>query len=609
MRKIPLIKVVFRFFYVEIILLLWYYCSASKAIKEPTHMAYFVKRSNYKKGTYLQIYFSYRDPETGNPKNKCHKTYGYESDLIAKGDPNPIATITAEVERLNEEWKHEKEAKKSKKIDKVTPERHIGYLPLEKIARRMEVEEPLNLMATGRRFEFDFASTLLALSYARAIHPCSKKKTVEKTLPTLYNAPQISYDQALSCLDFAGHRYSKIIEVLTRQLRETYDLDTNTTYFDGTNFYFEIDEEDNLRRKGPSKERRTDPIIGMGLLLDKNCIPIGMELFPGNESEKPVLRSTIHRLKEQQDIHSKTIQVADKGLNCAQNIIAALGEGDGYLLSKSVKSLKEKDREWTLNTAGFTDVLEEDNKTVSFMIKSRIVPVEYKYQDENKRWHRVKTNEKQIVSYNPSLARKQRREIKKQVRKAETLSASAAKKSEFGDCAKYVDFKSVESTTGEITDEGVAAVINEEKVKKDLSCAGYNMLVTSELEASPMEVYKKYHELWRIEETFRTMKSQLDARPVYLRDEYRIYGHFLVCYIAVLLIRIFQFKTMKNKFGTEEICEFIRTTKLLPIDKYKAVNLSPDSDVIEYIDDTFHIPLMKYSLNKTDIKKILDCNF
>ena len=109
-------------------------------------------------------------------------------------------------------------------------------------------------------------------------------------------------------------------------------------------FYFEIDREDDFRRKGPSKENRKDPIVGLGLLLDANQIPIGMELFPGNESEKPILRNVIKKLKDKNQITGKTIHVADKGLNCAQNIAFSKENGDGYLFSKSVKSLPEKEK-------------------------------------------------------------------------------------------------------------------------------------------------------------------------------------------------------------------------------------------------------------------------
>ncbi|MCR0266284.1 transposase, partial [[Clostridium] innocuum] len=131
-----------------------------------------------------------------------------------------------------------------------------------------------------------------------------------------------SYDQLLTALAIMGDEYEKIVEIFTSRVSERYGISTSKTYFDCTNFYFEIDRESDIQKKGPSKENRTDPIIGLGLLLDTNQLPIAMKLYPGNQSEKPVLRNVIGALKQQNNISGKTVQVADKGLNCAANIYA-----------------------------------------------------------------------------------------------------------------------------------------------------------------------------------------------------------------------------------------------------------------------------------------------
>jgi len=124
------------------------------------------------------------------------------------------------------------------------------------------------------------------------------------------------------------------MRIFTVGTGETYGIDTSETYFDSTNFYFEIDREDDFRRKGPSKENRRDHIVGLGLLLDRNQIPIGMEMYPGNESEKPVLMDVISILKERNNIAGRTIHFADKGLNCAKNIAFSRKNGDGYLIPR-----------------------------------------------------------------------------------------------------------------------------------------------------------------------------------------------------------------------------------------------------------------------------------
>lgn len=161
-------------------------------------------------------------------------------------------------------------------------------------------------------------------------------------------------------MGFLVNEYEKIIELFTSQVSEKYSLNTERTYFDCTNFYFEIDREDDFRRKGPNKENRKDPIVGLGLLLDANQIPIGMKIYPGNESEKPVMRDIINGLKQRHGIEGHTIHVAGKELNCAENIFNARKNGDGYLFSKSVKQLSETEKVWVLLDNGYQNVTDKE---------------------------------------------------------------------------------------------------------------------------------------------------------------------------------------------------------------------------------------------------------
>ncbi len=157
-----------------------------------------------------------------------------------------------------------------------------------------------------------------SLIFARAVNPCSKHRTFHEILPNLFDKVHYSYDQLMSGLGFMGNDYEKFVEIFTAQTKECFGIDTSRTYFDCTNFYFEIDREDDFRKKGPSKENKKEPIVGLGLLLDSNQIPIGMKMYPGNESEKPVLRDVIDRLKSQNNVTGKTIHVADKDLKFAR---------------------------------------------------------------------------------------------------------------------------------------------------------------------------------------------------------------------------------------------------------------------------------------------------
>lgn len=570
-------------------------------------MAYFLKKSNYKKGTYLQIYESFYDPERKGGAHRSYKALGYVHELQAKGIEDPVAFYQEEVIKLNQELNAAKKANRTRQISDDSPEKLIGYFPLKNINDRLSVKKYIDLMQTATDFRFNVFDMMSSLVYARLVHPCSKAKTYEEVIPKLFDTYDYSLNQLYDGLEYIGCEYEKIIEIYNHQIGQMYSFHTSHTYFDCTNFYFEIDREDDFRRKGPSKENRKDPIVGMGLLLDANQIPMGMKLYPGNESEKPILRNIIDDLKKRNSISGKTIQVADKGLNCAENIIHALKSGDGYIFSKSVKLLPETEVTWVLLDNDYRDVTDK-NGNLLYRIKECVDDFTYTTTDSEGKKRKVQLPEKRVATFNPKLAEKQRLEIKKQVEKAISLKTAKAKKSEYGDCAKYVTFITTDKKGNE-TDGAVKAVLNEDVINKSLNLAGYNLLVSSETKMSATEIYSAYHNLWRIEESFRIMKSQLDARPVYLQKEDTITGHFLICYLAVLLTRLLQFKVLKNEYCSEELFDFIHDFRVAKISDKKYINLTRATSFIKEFASLTGLPLTSYFLSDGEIKKVLSHRF
>lgn len=569
-------------------------------------MAYFLKKSNLKKGVYLQIYESYYNPDKKETSHRSYKALGYVHELINSGIPDPIAYYSDIVAQMNDDVKRIKEENKNKQIGE-SPENYLGYFLLKSIYDHLRVSNYLNLMQSVKGFRFWISDLMEALIYSRVVNPCSKNRTCHDVIPKLYESYGLSYDQILDGVEYMGNEYEKIIEIFNHQVNLKYHFDTSTTYFDCTNFYFEIDREDNYRKKGPSKENRKDPIIGLGLLLDTNQIPIGMKLYPGNESEKPIIRDVIRELKERNQITGKTVQVADKGLNCSENIINAIKNKDGYIFSKSVKQLPETEVTWILLNDGYKKVTDNDGK-ILYLIKECIDEFPYTYTDENGKKHIVRLKEKRVVTYNPKLAEKKKYEINKLVEKAKILKTSQAKKSEFGESSKYVTFSSIDQKG--ITTKGKVRVdINQKAIEKDLKLAGFNLLVTSELKMKADDIYNTYHNLWRIEESFKVMKSYLDARPVYLQKIESIHGHFLICYLTILLIRILQFNVLKNKYCTEKIIKFIREFRVVKIENNKYVNITSASKFMKILANDLKLPITNYFLDESQIKMMLNYRF
>lgn len=560
-------------------------------------MAYFLKISHIKKGTYLQIYESFRDKSRHCSAQKSFKSLGYLDDLIASGIDDPISFYKNEVIKMNKKLKKEKEDLAIKKIDE-SPIKNLGYFLVKGVFNKLDIKFHLDLLDKIENQNVSTYDYLLNMVSCRIINPCSKIKTFEEVLPTLFESYNISKDQIYDKLDFIGDNYSRILEVFNEFYNEKFARKTGNVFFDCTNYYFEIDSEDDFRRKGPSKENRKDPIVGMGLLLDEDQIPLTMKLYPGNESEKTIIRTCINEMKDRFHMNGRTIQVADKGLNCAKNIYDALYNGDGYIYSQSVKKLEEKEQKWVLLDNDYIDVTDSLGN-LEFRYKTCIDTFSYKLDNS-----KFSVKQIRIASYNPSLAKKQKAEIIKQIDKIKSLSLSQAKKKEYGDASKYVLFTPVNSN-GEVNDDTlVIASLNEDKIKKDLSLCGYNLIISSELNMNPLDIYNVYHRLWRIEESFRILKSELDARPVYCYKLNTIYGHFLICYLSVFVLRILQIKKFHDKIHTNQIIDFIRSFIVLN-EKDRILNLSSKNKVLPF-KNVLNLNLDNYVLKKNDILKLLN---
>lgn len=554
-------------------------------------MAYYLKKTKLKGRTYLSIDESFYNHEKKGTSHRCYQSLGSVETWQSKGMADPIAHFQKEVDALNRQ--HSKSS--VRKISDHSPLLSLGYFPLKAILTKLQVKKYVDYFKLTTDFQFDLYEMLSSLIYARAVNPCSKYKTFHEVLPNLFEPIQYSYDQLMDGLAFIGNEYQKFIEIFTVQTKKFFGLDTSKTYFDCTNFYFEIDREDDFRRKGPSKEGRKEPIVGLGLLLDHDQIPIGMKMYPGNESEKPVLRDVIDQLKAQNNISGKTIHVADKGLNCVGNIAFSKQNGDGYLFSKSVKGLPQTEKTWVFLEDGWKDVKDKNGKLL-YRYKSCIDEFPYKVEQDGKTVI-VHLKEKRLLTFNPSLAAKKRYEIKRLAEKARVLTISRAKKSEYGESGKYVLFTDKSGKKAQVT-------IDEDAIDRDLKLAGYNLLVTSETRMRDQDIYETYHNLWRIEESFKIMKSDLDARPAFCQKEETIKGHFLICYLTVLLERILQFKILENTYGTSEIFEFVRDFRVTKAET-KYINTARSSEIICGLAEKFGLPLTNYFLTETQIRSIL----
>lgn len=552
-------------------------------------MAYYLRKENKKKGIYLQMYESHWDKEKKQPRSKSVMAFGYVQDLISDEIPDPIAYYTDFVAEKNKERAAVFAEDTRPRAFSAPVEYNLGHFLIHTLLEELNVKEVIDILAAQMRFQFRIYDMIAQLIFSRIIYPCSKSKTVSSVFPHLYNSSPISEDQVYDGLSFIGGSYKKYIELFNHCYEQHYQRDFSNVFFDCTNYYFEIDLPYEDKQKGPSKENRHDPIIGQALLLDADLVPVAMQMYPGNESEKPYIRKIVEEMKNRYKVSGKTVQVADKGLNCARNIYAATKEADdGYIFSKSIhgRNLSEKEKKWLLleNDQNIWKDYRDKSGNLLYRLKSCIDNFSYQFKETDPVTGQdvvkaFSVTEKRIVSYNPALARKQKNEIRKMADKASNYATyKAMTREELGDSTKYVKIISKDKNGKKIKP---MVEIDKEKINEDLKYAGYNLMVTSELDMEPLQVYQTYHCLWKIEESFRITKSYLDARPVYVQKKETIYGHFLICYLSLFLLRVLEIKVFKNQVNSYDLIDFIRDFRIVDKGDGSFINISRNQTVNE----------------------------
>jgi transposase len=306
---------------------------------------------------------------------------------------------------------------------------------------------------------------------------------------------------------------------------------------------------DGLRKKGVAKNHSPDPIVQMGLFMDNNSIPITYELFPGNTNDCLTYRPNLYRIKRKFKL-GRAIVVADKGMCTGDNIWYTLSAGDGYVFSMSVRGASAKVKKYVLDEDGYEWMGDEYKR------KSRKEPREIHIHTADGKKMDKMVDEKQVDFYSVKYDKRAKAERALVLAKAQDLIAGPSKYSRatsYG-AAGYVKNLKFDKKTGEVLDTGTALLIDWDKVKEEEALDGYYMIITSEMEQSDSWVIDTYRGLWRIEESFRIIKSELDARPIFVSSPDHIEAHFLVCFVALVIARLLEL-TVERKYSIGEMLE------------------------------------------------------
>jgi len=568
----------------------------------PGGWAMHLKVGTIKGRKYLSIAHGYRDAQTGKSRTKTIKSLGY-LDALEKNHPDPITHFKKVVKEMN---KQEAECNAPTNISIVRDEsivpgqdnrKNLGYAVLSKIYYELGLDVFFNNHSRGLKMGYNANSIMKLLVFSRILAPSSKKKTYEGK-DWFFEGFDFTLDDIYRCLTFANSKKNNVKLHLHRKIKEQYGRDTGLVYYDVTNYYFEIDKPDDMRKKGVSKEHRPDPIVQMGLFVDTMGIPISYGLFPGNTNDCSTLIPLLAEMKKEYGVR-RTIVVADKGMNTGMNIAFNLIKGGGYVYSQTVRGGHKELKDYVLDANGYR---QEGEK---YRIKSRVYPREITVLDKEGKNKSVRIPEKQVVFYSSDYDKRAKAEREPALMKARELVGNPGKynKATSYGAAKYVKNLQFDKKTGEIVTTGQRPVFDEAKLREEEKFDGYYAIVTSELDKTDDEVIGIYRGLWRIEESFKVIKSDLEARPVYLSREDHIQAHFLICFIALTIARILE-RRLGNAYSISRIIESLCSASCSRLAENWYVFDYAD-EVTGAIHEKFGMELSRKYLRLGEIKKML----
>ena len=539
---------------------------------------------------YVRVVHSYRDPETNKPKMKVIKNYGNLEKLL-KQDKNFLEKLEKEIKEKNERLK-ESTIYKIKKIETNNFEKeglvrkNYGYLVYEKIWQELGISRWIKDIKTRSKIEIE--EILKQLVFQRLLTPSSKKSAYDHRENYVDFRNDLILEDYYRVLDIIYDEKEKLEKHLNSTLKKKFNRELNIVLYDVTTYYFESVKKDEIKGFGFSKDNKVNQVqVVMGLLIDNNGIPVGYELYPGNTSEFSTLYPVIKDLKEKYKL-KKVIVAADRGLNSGKNLLLLKELGLDYVMAYKLKGAKKEIKE-KLFENGYTIEKEFKYKLIEHVKEIRVDGKVEKIQDNL------------LLGYSEKRAKKDKADRQRLLDKADKLlNKPSMMKQELKKGGK----KFIKVTKGNLDIELDVKQI-EEAEKMD----GFFAIEYSQKELTGREVREIYGSLWKIEDSFRVLKTNLEARPIFVWSEKRIRAHFLICYLALVIERYLE-KLLKDNnvnLSTAKIQEAIRNTTLGSVETLMGDYYIKDAESKEYLDIINSVKMNKIPLvgYVSDIKKCI----
>jgi transposase len=579
----------------------------------------YLKRTHNKKTgrTYLSAVHNYHDKEKGYSRTRTVESFGY-LDELEKEFNDPISHFQKVVDEKNLALKLENaeytiSAKKNQTLEKNAINRkNYGYIIIMKIFYELGLDRfLLNRQQRDTKIECNTSTIMKLLIISRILSPGSKKKAFNEREKyfDFERKDAFNLTDIYRSLTHYASLQKDIQFLINDRITKKYGRDMDLIYYDVTNYYFEIDKEDELRKKGMSKENKKSPIVQLGLCMDAEGIPISYDLFPGNESEKLHLRPAILALKDQFSC-GKVIAVADSAQNTGNNIYYLDQGKQGYVFSQSIRSASNDFKKYVADEKDY--IWYGDEYKRKSKIVRREIKVDFTRPDGTIYKKSILVDQRQIVFYSEKYAIRSKTKREEAVKKAHKIikNPSAYTKATSYGALKYVKNVEVDKETGEIKETKATPDFDFEKLREDEKYDGYYAIVTNVFNDGKNKglfddekIIEIYRGLWRIEDSFRVTKSDLSTRPVYVSRSERIEAHFLTCFISLVIIRLIQKRT-GNKYSAKKLIETLNNISC----SHESENLflfDFRDDVSDELSAAFGIDFTMKRLTRGEIKKSL----
>ncbi|MEF9920490.1 MAG: IS1634 family transposase [Erysipelotrichaceae bacterium] len=438
---------------------------------------------------------------------------------------------------------------------------NCGYLFLQDIYYHLKLDTICRNFKRKYAFEFDINAILSDLIYSRILFPSSKRSTYEQAY-ALLEQPKYELHDVYRALSILSKESDYIQAELYKNSHFVKKRNTSTLYYDCTNYYFEIEEDDDFRKYGKSKEHRPNPIVGMGLMMDGDGIPLAFDMYEGNKNEQRTLKPLEKRIIKDFEL-SKFIYCSDAGLASKTNKKFNSLHDRAYIITQSLKKLKKEDKEVALKHTGFLEVGSQNSQRINID--------EIDFHDETNRTRlfykeiplETPVKERLIVTYSPKYAIYQKNIRDKQIQRAiNTIQKNGKLKNSRknpNDPARFIE-KITTDTNGEVIEEHYTLDIA--KINEEAMYDGFYAITTNLEDEDVKAIISVSERRWQIEECFRIMKTDFKARPVYLQNRDRIEAHFLTCFISLIIYRLLADK-LDNKYTVTEILKTLRDMELV----------------------------------------------